>query len=102
MDVGFECKSKENLDGKVSAKKATDIVTKAPNTNVKLTVGTPGFTDGTDDKMISNGVVGLTAIGFAAFICRAINGELSSDDYRTLLEDEGLLTVRDVRSVIDD
>ncbi len=102
MEVGFECKSKESLDGEVSAKKATDIVTKAPKTNAKLTVGTPGFTGGTDDKMISNGVVGLTAIGFAAFVCRAINGELSSDDYRTLLEDEGLLTVKDVRSVIDD
>ncbi|MEZ3145289.1 DEAD/DEAH box helicase [Halobaculum sp. MBLA0143] len=102
MEIGFECKSKEGLEGKVATSDATAIVTKAPETTVQLTVATPGFTEGTDDALVDNDVAGMTAVGFAAFVARAINGDLSANDYRTLLEDKGIVELSTIRSVVDD
>jgi helicase len=101
LKIAVECKSKKS-DKSVSAKEARAVATKAPNANVKITIGTPSFREGTEDGTIKNDVLAMPVTSFAAFIARAINSELSRDEYKKLFSEVGIVSIEDIRSIIDD
>lgn len=102
MMIAIECKSKKDHTKSVGSEDAVSVTMKAPEADVKLTVGTPDFANGTHDDAIKNEVCAMTAPTFAAFIARAINGELSKDAYLNLFDHTGIVAIDDVRSVTDE
>ncbi len=101
LRIAVECKSKKNFDNQVSAKDAVAVATKAPNATVKLTVGTPSFSEGTEDSAIKNNVLVMPATSFAILISRAMNGEVSRDEYKQLLSKIGIVDIEKLRDIID-
>lgn len=101
LEIAVECKSKKSQDKKVTASEAVAVSTKAPESNVKLTIGTPEFVDRAEDSAIKNDVSLMPVAAFAAFVCRAINREIDRQMYIDLLSQRGIIDVEKVRSVID-
>lgn len=102
LEIAVECKSKKDQSNSVTSEAAVAVTTKAPEADVKLTIGTPNFTDGTHDDAIKNGVCAMTAPTFAVFVARAINGEMTREAYFDILSREGIVDVDTIRSVIDE
>ncbi|WP_255153013.1 DEAD/DEAH box helicase [Halorarius halobius] len=80
--IALECKSKQDLtDGEVSADKATDIVRKASECELYLTIGTPSFEASADDDARRQGVLLMPVATFATL---AVYASTKSYDLGTL------------------
>lgn len=101
LTIAVECKSRKNSDKEVSAKDAVAVATKAPDATVKLTVGTPSFSEGCEDGAIKNDVLLLPAPSFAVLVSRAMNGEINRQKYLELLSEVGVMDTESVRDIID-
>ena len=101
LKIAVECKSTKNFDNEVSTKDAVAVATKAPNATIKLTVGTPSFREGAEDGAIKNDVLLLPATSFAVFVSRAMNGEISREEYMELLSEVGVVDIESVRDIFD-
>lgn len=65
IKIGIEAKTRENLEGKVGPEKATKVVTKAPDADIQMTVGSPEFNQPANDKAKRNDIILINSVSLA-------------------------------------
>ena len=99
-EIAVECKSRQNLDGEVTSREATEIVQKAPNSDVKLTIGTPDFVPDADDAALDAGVLLLTAPAFGTLMVHAQADSVDTEGMIELFNETGDMSRRDVLGIL--
>lgn len=90
--IGIECKTTENLSGDVGADKSVQVTTKAPDANLKVTFGNPGFTDSAIDAAKKNDVLLIDSVVLAEISLQDEISPLSPEDLNDVFSGKGLLT----------
>lgn len=99
--VAVECKSKEDLDdGEVSVDDSTEVVRKADDQPLKLTIGTPQFAPDAHDDAMRQNVLLLPVTAFATLVIHAERSTISPETYAELFTSSGIVTRREVEQIL--
>lgn len=99
LEIGIECKTREDLRDPVKTEEAMAVVTKAPACKHKVTIGNPDFEDACIDAAKKNSVLLLDSTSFVELLIQNRKGNLNPNTLQTIFSHRGKLDREEIRHI---